>query len=156
MCHRRNSDSIWLVVSNICLFSIIYGIILPIWLSYFSRWLKPPTSNHTLVLPPSCYRCVHVVCKLLNALYSLYYTKYTHVLYILIICIYIYIHVFKFEWGVSTHNYLHIERLESQVNCSYEKWPAFLVTSYYGVLQQVTTHSGNHYGETSACQHGRS
>ena len=26
------------------LFSIIYGIILPNWLSYFSRWLKPPTS----------------------------------------------------------------------------------------------------------------
>ena len=33
----------WLVVSNIFLFSIIYGIILPIDL-YFSRWLKPPTS----------------------------------------------------------------------------------------------------------------
>ena len=27
------------------LFSIIYGKILPNWLSYFSRWLKPPTTN---------------------------------------------------------------------------------------------------------------
>ena len=34
---------IWLVVSNMFLFSIIYEIILPID-SYFSRWLKPPTS----------------------------------------------------------------------------------------------------------------
>ena len=31
---------IWLVVSKHFLFSIIYGIILPNWLSYFSRWLK--------------------------------------------------------------------------------------------------------------------
>ena len=36
-------DLIWLMVSNIFLFSITYGIILPID-KYFSRWLKPPTS----------------------------------------------------------------------------------------------------------------
>jgi hypothetical protein len=33
----------WLVVSSVFLFSIIYGIILPIDY-YFSRLLKPPTS----------------------------------------------------------------------------------------------------------------
>ena len=100
-----------------------------------------------------CSRCMQVAkCTVFALLYEIYTcTVYSNNMYI-----YIYTHVFKFEWGVSTHNYLHIERLESQVNCSYEKWPAFLVTSYYGVLQQVTTHSGNHYGETSACQHGRS
>ena len=90
-------------------------------------------------------------CKLLNALYSRITLRNIHVYCILCIYIYIYIHthVFKLEWCVSTHNYLHIKRLESQVNCSYEKWPAFLLTSYYGVFQDLTTYSGNHYQPSS-------
>ena len=40
-------EVIWLVVSNMIFFCIIYGLIWDNpshWLSYFSRWLKPPTS----------------------------------------------------------------------------------------------------------------
>ena len=45
----------WLVVWNMAfIFHFIYGIILPNWLSYFSRWFKPPTSNYvTMILASS-------------------------------------------------------------------------------------------------------
>jgi hypothetical protein len=43
---------IWLVVSDMLYFSIIYGIILPIY-SYFSRWLKHiKTTNQFMIELP--------------------------------------------------------------------------------------------------------
>ena len=41
--HITYVNHTWLVVWNMIFFSIICGIILPNWLSYVSRWLKPAT-----------------------------------------------------------------------------------------------------------------